>query len=174
MEIDMKVNKWLLMVVMAFAFLMSDVFAGDSGLYKNPDRYGEGIALDRSGDTVVTYFFTYGADICGQPIPPSPSPAPPVPPDDCVPDGQRWFLGADPIVNNTVVTGLLYMTAGVYYPDGLSGVVGDDFAVGVYTLVREGEGWLLAVDRFGPELEADDYLFSTVFDFTTPLFYATD
>lgn len=149
-------------------------FAGDSGLYFDQNRNGDGISIQRSGDTVVMHLYTYGAVVCGLPIPPVPSPEPPVLPDDCQPIGQRWFVGTGEIANETAVTGLLYATHGLNYPDGIGDAIGEEFTVGVFTLVREDAGWLLAVERFGPELGPDDYLFSAVFDFTSPLFYATD
>lgn len=157
----------LLMSALALAPLTAQ--AGDSGQYFDPERNGEGIILQRSGDLVVTFLFTYGFEICGLPIPPIPSPEPPILPDGCEPIGQRWFFGADEIVGN-VVSGILFVTEGTTAPD----TVGEEIPVGAYTMVREGDGWLFAVDRFGPELSADDPLFARIFDFNTLLFEATD
>jgi hypothetical protein len=86
--------------------------AGDSGQYFDPERSGEGIILQRDGDRVVTFLFTYGAEVCGLPILPIPSPPPPVLPDGCEPIGQRWFFGADKIIGN-VVSGVLFITEGL-------------------------------------------------------------
>lgn len=157
---------FLIVVLMAFSLA---AWAGDSGLYFNPDRNGEGISLQRNGDTVVTYFYTYGAETCPDPDLPTVSPVP----DEivCGHDGQRWFLAVDDIVGN-VVSGLLYITEGQNYPG--SGTVGDETPVGTYTLVRDGDGWAMAVNRFGPALDADDYIFATIFEFTTKLLSATD
>jgi hypothetical protein len=160
--------KYLITILLLIFSLTA--WAGDSGLYHNPDRNGEGILLQRNGDTVVTFLFTYGAEICGLPIPPIPSPEPPVLPDDCQPIGQRWFLGVNDIVGN-VVSGILFATNGA---PGSDPVVGEEIAVGTYTMVRDGAGWLLAVNRFGPELDIDDPLFAEIFDFSALLFSATD
>lgn len=157
-------------LILTMLLFCGTVFAGDSGTYHNPERSGEGIVLQRNGDIVVTYLFTYGQEICGLPIPPIVSPEPEVLPDDCQLIGQRWFFGVDNIVGN-VVSGVLYKTDGA---NGANGVVGTETAVGTYTLVRDGDGWLMAVDKFGPELAADDPLFAEIYDFTSALFRAED
>ena len=167
---------YILLLALLIGGGTSNLLAGDSGAYDNPARNGEGIVLVRRDNIMVVYLFTYGEEVCGLPIPAVPSPEPEGWPEgyDCQPIGQRWFIGADGMDSENVVSGLLYITDGFHYPTGQNGVVGTETAVGVYTLVRADGGWLLAVDRFGPELEADDYLFSTIFEFTDPIVKATD
>jgi len=146
------------------------VAAGDSGIYHNPDINGEGILVQRNGDKVVVFLFTHGAEVCGLPIVPLPSPPAPEPQDGCQPLGQRWFFAVNEIVGN-VLSGILFISNGI---QNSSPVIGDETAVGTYTMVRDGGGWLLAVNRFGPELSTDDPLFAEIFDFSTLLFAADD
>jgi len=158
--------KWLILLL-----LSSTLMAGESGLYFDPERNGEGISVHRSGDTVVTFLFTYGALFCDGVIEPTVSPS--LTPEDCDLSGQRYFFATDDIDEfDTAVSGALFITSGRNYPDGIIDEVGEAQAVGVYTLVRKGDGFLMAVDRFGSVLTEDDPLFERIFDFSTRLFIA--
>lgn len=161
---------WFLLLVSVTASVTAQ--AGDSGTYFDTERNGEGIVVQRNGDLIVTFLFTYGQVLCGLPIRPQVSPEPPEPVSDCQPQGQRWFLAADEIVGN-VVSGLLLQTEAVNFPVGRSGVVGIEVVVGAYTLVRDGDGWLMSIRPFGRELDDDDPLF-TEYAFSTLLFQASD
>lgn len=173
----MKKLLFILFTLCLTAFCLTPVvIAGDSGLYYDQSRNGEGITLLRNGDTVVFYFFTYGAKTCGEPVV-----SPSLPGEDCIADGQRWFFAADTFNEfQQSVTGSLFITAGVEYPEGLTGenllmsTVGEAEIVGRYMLVRGGDGWHLFVTRFGPALDEEDFLFSRVFNFTTLLLEALD
>ncbi len=150
--------------------------AGDSGLYYDQTRDGEGIVLLCDSDVCVLYLFTYGAETCGEPVV-----SPSLPGDNCIADGQRWFFAVD--VFNEIkqsMTGSLFITVGREYPDGVFGdnpfvsTVGESKIVGRYTLIRGGDGWQLFVTRFGNVLNEDDFLFTRVFSFTSLLFEAVD
>jgi len=160
--------------------LFTPVFAGDSGLYYDQSRDGEGISLHRDADRVVFYFFTYGAEdveiaddgdvIFGEG------------------NGQRWFFGSDEFDENSMEsTGFLYITEGLEYPVGVPSdtdegdvdeedivTVGEAEAVGIYSLERLDEGYRMVVEHFGDILEEDDFLFEHVFNFTSRLFTAND
>ena len=157
--------------------LVTIASAGDSGLYYDQSRNGEGISILRNGDTVALYFYTYGAEHCDAADPQvSPSLG-----EICTFSGQRWFFAVDTYSEfQQSLTGSLFITRGLEYPDGLSGenpfvsTVGEAEIVGRYTLVRGGDGWQMFVTRFGTALDEDDFLFSRVFNFTTLLLEATD
>ena len=163
--------KYLLLLLVSFS-----LFAGDSGSYFDTDRSGEGLILQRDGDTMLFFFFTYGGESeCGEP-----TVSPSLPLFSCMLNGQRWFFGSG-TYNELAqsLTGSLYITEGIDYPDTVfkvdgGGDVGDATVIGRYTLVREGKGWLMFVTRFGNTLGADDPLFAEVYNFVTPMFKATD
>ncbi len=151
-------------------------YAGDSGLYYDESRNGEGITLLRDGDTIVLYFFTYGSEVCGEPVV-----SPSLPGENCIADGQRWFFAVDNYNEiQQSLTGSLFITVGREYPNGIFGdnplvsTVGESEIVGRYTLIQGGDGWQMFVTRFGTALDEDDFLFSRVFSFTSLLFEAVD
>jgi hypothetical protein len=159
--------KYLLsLILLALSF---QALAGDSGLYFDQSRDGEGIVLMRDKTRYVFYFFTYGADGCTDEVDVGPKY-----PYSCDLDGQRWFLsGGDEINEKTQqLEGFLYITRGLDYPNGIqdpedpfSVQVGEAETVGFYILKRSGDGWRLFVARFGDELAPDDYIYSRVFNF---------
>jgi len=152
--------------------------AQDSGLYMDETRFGEGITITRNGDILQFFFFTY-----------EPQPEcwnflnlPEVTDwaeHDC--HEARWFLsGGDELIGDTV-TGFLYQTVGIDYPEGIADpddpfatTVGDDFVIGLYILRRQGEGWRLVVFPVGDALPIDDILFTTTFDFNHAILHAND
>ena len=137
---------------------------GQSGIYMDVDRKGEGITVfdwtDLHGMNQVTfYFYTYNLR-----------------------NNQRWLLGSAPWDEDTQEsTGLLYETEGVNYPVGIPSdepfeqdvqIVGEPFVAGEYVLRKGKEGgYLLWVSRL-PEpkfVEDRDYLFDRAWFFTFPL-----
>jgi hypothetical protein len=152
--------------------------AGDTGLYTDETRYGEGITLVRNGDIVQFFLFTYE------------------PNSECwnfenLPEvtdwsehtchEQRWFLtGGDELTGDTV-SGFLFSTVGIDYPEGgsdpddpFASVVGDDFVIGQYILRRQGTGWRMVVFPVGIALSADDPLYNTTFNFNLVVLKAND
>lgn len=156
--------------------LAGAAFAQDSGLYYNPARDGEGLSLQRSGDTVVAFLFTYGGEESETPAPIAPWLSPQVPLEDPL-NGQRWFFtGAGTLVDNSYAEGILYSTGGVNYPVPLQpNPVAKPVAVGEYVLSRYENGWELLVSplKNGPLLE-DDPLFTVHFVFGVRLLKAGD
>ena len=155
----------------------SPVLAGDSGLYYNAERDGEGILLLRNKDTVVNYFFTYEPHqgCWGITLPKGSRTTY----DNC--HEQRWFFSADEINDKGLVKGFLYAATGLDYPYGVpdpvnpfAAIIGEAQLVGLYVLQRSDTGWRMVVARVGEFLDEEDPLFDTVFDFQTPLFEATD
>ena len=149
--------------------------SSDSGLYFNPDRDGEGLALHRSGKTVAAFVFTYGGAEAEVPQPIGPFFSPQIPLDEPL-NGQRWFMiSGDPLIGD-VATGILYITGGVNYPDVLQPLsIGTAEAVGNYELSRNGDGWdLIVVRSSGSRLAADDPLYTVDFSFDTLLFESGD
>jgi len=143
--------------------------AGDSGLYTDETRYGEGITLIRSQDIVQFFLFTYepNAECWNFENIPEVTDW-----DEHNCHEQRWFLtGGDELIGDTV-NGFLYQTVGIDYPDGgidpddpFVSVVGDDFVVGLYVLKRQGTGWRMVVFPVGNVLSIDDPLYNTTFSF---------
>ena len=100
----------------------------------------------------------------------------------CTPDGQRWFLMADPFKKDKGwITGTIYMTQGLNYPEGMisgdpNNPFGYDIAevipVGTYFLQPISTGYQLRVLQLEEDkvLADDDYLFTTPFRFNTLLF----
>jgi len=156
----------LLFVILLF---ISSAFAGDSGSYFNIMENGQGLMLQRNGDTVFFVFFTYGADSnCGEPQP-SPSVT------SCNKDGQRWFFAANEWDNiDQSVRGFLFITDGLDFPLGIDGNVGSEEVVGRYILARQGDGYFLSVSRFNNRLEIEDPLYDGVIDLTDLVIRATD
>lgn len=166
---------WLAVMLWALA---CTAMAGDSGLYTDETRYGEGITLTRNGDTVQFFLFTYE------------------PNEGCwntlsIPEvadweehschEQRWFLsGGNKLIGDTA-TGFIYSTVGIDYPVGITdpddpfvSIVGDDYVVGLYVLKRQGLGWRLVVFPVGETLDIDDPLYTTTFDFNKVILKADD
>jgi len=157
----------------------SNAHAGDSGLYYDKDRDGDGIILTRNGNLVQFYLYTYD------------------PYQGCwginIPDGglvtngncheNRWFLSSGDTLDEEKqeVSGFLYTAVGLNYPKGMPDpndpfrvVVGEGHIVGLYILKREEDGWRLAVVRFGEILDKGDPMFGNVFELTEPLLKGTD
>jgi hypothetical protein len=151
----------------------------DSGVFYNPDADGEGIVLTRSGDNIVFYFYTYH------------------PEDGCWNskiegcNDQRWFVSSlSPLVKETFATGTLFATIGLGFdscvggravtiPESTATVVQNGscyqlIPVGDFLLTRDGEGWSLLVERLDEHLPKTDPIFNNIFNFDTPLIYATD
>jgi len=164
-----KIGIFLLSLLIAGSAL-----AGDSGLYFNKARNGEGISLYRNGDTVVFFLFTYGGldQEIGVPIYPWVSPTPGI--TDPQVNGQRWFLsGGVPLVDDSYAEGILYQTAGINYPTRLApNGVGGTLPVANFLLERSGDGWDLLVVPLKEDnpLEEDDVLFTVPWSFETLLF----
>jgi hypothetical protein len=93
---------------------------------------------------------------------------------------QRYYLnGGDPLIGDTV-TGFLYMTLGINYPDGIPSVldrfvslVGQDFVMGLYILKRQGDGWRLVVFPVGNALDPEEAIYNTTYGFNR-MFLNTD
>lgn len=164
--------------LLAMLVFTSPVIAGDSGIYFNFDRSGEGITLVRHDDTLQFSFFSFkpwqgcpGIDIPYYTL---------LTEENC--HFSRWFIsGADPIIGDNAVTGDLFIGLGFDYPDGIPDygnpfgvLVGDGFKVGTYTLQRFQGGWRLAVTRYGAILDVDDPLYTTIYEFTTFLYPGDD
>jgi hypothetical protein len=159
---------------------VTTAWAGDSGLYKDETRSGEGITMTRNGDIVQIFFFTYEpGDGCWGFDKESKSYGSFTAPDVADWDEhncheQRWFLsGGDVIVGDNTVSGFLYMTVGIDYPDGTPSdidpfvsIVGLDFVVGLYQLKRQGDGWRFVVFPVGDDLSPEDPLYNTTYDFS--------
>jgi hypothetical protein len=159
-------------LALLLALFMSTAMAGDSGLYKDETRSGEGITMTRNGNTIQIFFFTYEPnDGCWNFY------------DEGLPDvvdwddydchEQRWFLTGGNLLIGDTVTGYMYMTVGIDYPDGyvsptdpFVSVVGEDFVVGLYVLKRQGDGWRMVVLPIGDDLSSDDPLYNTTYDFS--------
>ena len=159
--------------------LPTDQFSIDTGLYTDETRYGEGITLVRAGDTVQFFLFTYEPnDKCWNfySIPKVADWD-----EDTRCHEQRWFLnGGNNLIGDTV-TGFLYMTVGINYPEGIPdpldpfvSLVGQDFVVGLYVLRRQGDGWRLVVFPVGDNLDVGDPLYNTTFDFNRVILKAQD
>lgn len=167
--------KYILAALLALMTLPA--FAMDSGLYFNPERDGEGINLIRNGDKVVFYFYTYQPhERCWNVEVPEGSL---VTDDNC--NEQRWFLSAGDKLQEDTIEGWLYIGLGTGYPkclpnpeDPFLSVCGDAHIIGRYIMARNQNGWRMIVVRVGEILDKEDPLFNQVFDFTTPLFMATD
>ena len=52
--------------------------------------------------------------------------------------------------------------------------VGEAHIAGRYLMTRYNEGWRMIVIHFGEILDKEDPLFNQVYEFSTPLFLATD
>lgn len=152
----------------------STLLAGDSGLYFDPDRNGEGISIHRTNGVLTMFFYTYGALFCDGVIEPVVSPS--LPGDDCDFRGQRWFYSSDPInEEDTIVSGTFYITSGFNYPEGLNSEVSILDEVGTYILVRSGSGFLMAVDREDTTvLVVDDPIYNGFYNFSTLLLESTE
>jgi hypothetical protein len=169
--------RYILPIILAL--FMGSAIAGDSGLYKDETRFGEGITLTRNGDTIQIFFFTYE------------------PNDGCwnlytIPDvadwgedtrchEQRWFLSAGNKLIGDTVTGFIYSTVGINYPEGIPdpldpfvSLVGQDFVVGLYVLRRQGEGWRFVVFPVGDNLDPSDPLYNVTYDFSKVIMLADD
>lgn len=100
---------------------------------------------------------------------------------DCTLNGQRWFMFADEYKKSKdEYTGTLYIGEGIMYPlnfispDNPFGYdVGTVEAVGTYVLRPFGEGYQMRVFQLEEDavLDDGDWLFNTVFDFNTGLFF---
>jgi hypothetical protein len=108
----------LFLTFMLMLVLAGTVQAQDSGIYFDLDRGGEGISLHRDGDRVVVYLFTYGGVDQEVPVNLPPWTSPQVPLENPL-NGQRWFLMSDLLVDNTTMTGIVYQSGGINYPEKL-------------------------------------------------------
>lgn len=167
-----------LLLALVLSLFCGVALAGDSGVYSNPDRDGEGLSLHVSGTTVVGFLFTYGQleEELALSLPPIVSPQlqlildPPL-------NGQRWFLiSGDELIDNQYVTGKLYQGGGLNYPVKLHPHgVGAVVPVGNYLLERSGDGWSLTVENIkGGPLGDMDPLFMVIFDFDLKILDASD
>lgn len=165
---------WLI----AMLLVSANLFAGDSGIYFDSDRDGEGIVMTRNKNLIQIYVYTYD--------PWQGCPGITVPKGGLVTENtcyeNRWFLtGGDTIdADDMIVTGYMYMGLGLSYPKGIvdpkdpfKSIVGEAHIVGLYVMQRFGEGWRLAVVRFGTLLPKNDPLFSQIFEFTDRLLEGT-
>ena len=104
-----------LVTLLALCFTFP-VLAGDTGIYFDPNRDGEGIVLNRAGERVQFYFFTYeDADDCWNiTIPESGL----VTSDNC--HETRWFLNSPATLSpdGLEASGYLYGVVGLNYPEG--------------------------------------------------------
>jgi hypothetical protein len=155
--------------------LAGTVHATDSGIYFDLERGGEGISLHRDGDRVVAYLFTYGQAEQEVPVNLPPWVSPQVPLEDPL-NGQRWFLMSDRLVDDSTMSGIVYQSGGINYPEKLHpNDIAAAVAVGNYELTRAGEGWeLVIVPTSGSPLADDDPLFTVPFGFGTRLFISGD
>ena len=166
-------KKWLLTLVLMLVAGTS--VAGDSGLYYDEQRNGEGILVMVDGTKYVTYFFTYGGLECEFDKAPEPKG---IEEDDCDLNGQRWFFGSDdfdPLLGQ--VGGTLYMAHGILYPIGepvdnepFIHNVGKAVAVGKYVLRPNGDGFLMDVAPTGEVLDEMDPLYEEIYIFRKVLF----
>lgn len=160
--------------------------AGDSGLYYDELRNGEGILMVRNADTFVVYFFTYGAKECYE-----------VEYEDsdkdeweCDYNGQRWFYAVvepeeedEPSIDavGDEISGTMFATSGLNYPEGephdlipFVHNVGKNIAVGKFAMRRNLDGWLMDVAPTGDYLDEDDPLFTRIFKFEKRLFTVSE
>jgi len=148
------------------------VQAGDSGSYFKELRNGEGLIVQRDADTFLIFLFTYGHETC---VDSEPTVSPTLFEEECSTNGQRWFFGSGPLREiSETVSGTLFITRGVDYPEGFDGRVGEPIEVGLFLVTRSGAGYTMSVERFGPELEPDDFLFAELFRTPTVLIKATE
>jgi hypothetical protein len=174
----MKALKYVLGLILLVSSLTA--FAQGSGLYKDPDRYGEGISLTLNGNKVQFFFYTYDGnpgcfdedDVFTVTIPEDFL----VTNENC--HENRWFLsGGDTLDESGVATGWFYTAFGLNYPEGLDDNdnpfqmnVGETQIVGVYVIERYDDGWRLVVTRWGDVLHEDDPLFERVYYFRGLIF----
>jgi len=168
-------------IISVLVFLLALTFpcisiAGDSGLYFDKSRNGEGLDLHRDGERVVAFLYTYGGEDAeiGVPIPPYVSPQFPL---EFPLNGQRWFLmSGDPLIDDLYVEGLFYQTGGINFPVRLHPLaIGTAEVVGTYVLERYKDGWQLIVTRTeDSQLAEYDPLFSVPFLFGSRLFISGD
>lgn len=171
--------KYLLTILLTLFTLPA--MAGDSGMYMDLARPGEGMLLQRNESNVVFFLFTFGAEGCyGYEFP---SVGPFLDPEyDCYRQGGRWFYANDlHFRDDTQLSGFLYMAYGTNWPNGIQDLqnpfidtVSESFAVAVYTMIRSDQGWRISIQPFGNLLAPDDPIFSRVWDYTTQLFDASD
>ena len=171
-------KKWLLTLVLML--VAGPSVAGDSGLYYDEQRNGEGILVLVDGTKYVTYFFTYGGLECYEDDNGPKTQG--ISGDDCDLNGQRWFYGSDDFdFLLGQVAGTLYMAHGILYPIGepVDNVpfvhnVGKSVAVGSYILRPNGEGFLMDVAPSGEVLDKFDPLYENIYIFRKVLFKADE
>jgi hypothetical protein len=165
-------------LILMLLLISTPLLAGDSGLYYNIERDGEGINLIRNGDQMVFYFYTYEPEtVCTAINLPEDGL---VRGDNC--HAQRWFLNSgDFLIEDEEMEGWLYVGIGLLYPKCLVDAqdpflrrCGEAHIVGRYIMSRYNDGWRMVVVRFGGILRVNDPLYTTVYEFNTPLFEATD
>lgn len=172
-------RNWFLAAVLMLVAGTS--MAGDSGLYYDELRNGEGILMLVNDETVVVYFFTYGAHECYYEDVIENSNG-----KDCDYNGQRWFYGViepeeeEPTPESSAaddLEGTLYITHGINYPEGephdfipFVHNVGENIAIGTFGMRRNLGGWLMDVAPNEVHLDVDDPVFERIFKFETQLF----
>ena len=167
---NLKMMFWLCLSI-AISTAPAQALAGDSGLWFDPTRDGEGLNLNIHDGRVVAFLYTYGEYDCNPVLDngsPSVGPvAPVVKGNDCDIFGQRWFFISGDKLTDDEASGFLYLTEGVNFPAGIQDpenpfnqIVGEAFPVGIYILRKSAfGGWDLLVLPFGDILDEDDDLF---------------
>lgn len=134
--------KYFITAVLAGLLFFGTAQAADTGLWYDPERSGEGINIITRDKTLVIFFYTYRDT--EHPIPPTVSPAPPVVPF-VAPNSSVWYYGQAENFDGELATGFLYGAEAFDYPFSVEFDVGAVEKVGIFELVRDGEGWLLEV-----------------------------
>ena len=173
--------KNLFLTALLLMLFSTPMIAGDSGTYYDSARPGEGMLLQRDGDTMMFFLFTFGAHGCYEYAYPTEGPF--IEKDyDCEMQGDRWFYASNEyFVENDELSGFIYMAYGTNWPEGIQTLdnpfideVSESFAVGVYIMIRSDQGWRISIQPFGNLLSPDDPLYSRVWNYTTKLFDAAD
>ena len=95
------------------------MIAGDSGTYFDSARPGEGMLLQRDGDTMMFFLFTFGAHGCYEYAYPMVGPF--IERDyDCERQGDRWFYASNKyFAEEDELSGFIYMAYGTNWPEGI-------------------------------------------------------
>ena len=138
----------------------------DTGLWYNPERTGEGINLISQDKTLVVFFYTY-RDLVTV-IPPVVSPALPVQPSVC-PNTTAWYIGQADNFDGETASGVLYGAEGIDYPRTVESYAGLIEEVGTFTLLRDGDGWILEIEESANSLVPWHASLYDSHDFPVPL-----
>ena len=157
-----------ILAVLFAALFSASVFA--DGIYHDPDRPGEGIAVFDREPTLVFYFFSYGDT--GGDRPPTVSPRPPEPDLLQGEDSQAWYFGVASDYDGEEGTGTLYVSRPVGYPTVRlrDGSVADVLEVGTFVIERSATGYTLDVLPAPFALLDSHELYARRWDFSEAVF----